>query len=81
MAAIRKNYEVSVQRGRFTAEGVAERVAKIHPQLDYAGFDSVDLVIEAVFENMELKKKVFADLAKIAKPRGDPCFEYFHPEH
>jgi 3-hydroxyacyl-CoA dehydrogenase len=70
MAAIRKNYEVSVQRGRFTAEGVAERVAKIHPQLDYAGFDSVDLVIEAVFENMELKKKVFADVAKIAKPEA-----------
>ena len=67
MAAIRKNYEVSVQRGRFTAEGVAERIAKIHPQLDYAGFDSVDLVIEAVFENMELKKRVFADLGKIAK--------------
>ncbi len=68
MAAIRRNYEVSVQRGRFTAEGVAERVSKIHPQLDYAGFDSVDLVIEAVFENMDLKKKVFADLAQIAKP-------------
>jgi 3-hydroxyacyl-CoA dehydrogenase len=68
MAAIRRNYEVSVQRGRFTAEGVAERVSKIHPQLDYAGFNSVDLVIEAVFENMDLKKKVFADLAKIAKP-------------
>lgn len=68
MAAIRKNYEVSVQRGRFTAETVAERIANIHPQTDDSGFDSVDLVIEAVFENMDLKKKVFAELAKIAKP-------------
>lgn len=68
MAAIRRNYDVSVQRGRFTPETVAERVAKIHPQLDYSGFESADLVIEAVFENMELKKKIFADLTKIAKP-------------
>ena len=68
MAAIRRNYEISVQRGRFSAESVAERVAKIRPQLDYDGFDSVELVIEAVFENMDLKKKVFADLGVIAKP-------------
>ena len=70
MAAIRKNYEISVQRGRFTPETVAERLAMIHPQTDYAGFDGVDLVIEAVFENMELKKKVFADLAKNTKPEA-----------
>jgi 3-hydroxyacyl-CoA dehydrogenase len=70
MAAIRKNYEVSVQRGRFTPEMVAERISNIHTQTDYAGFDGVDLVIEAVFENMELKKKVFADLAKATKPEA-----------
>ena len=68
MATIRKNYEVSVQRGRFTPEAVAERVGRIRPQTDYAGFEAVDLVIEAVFENMELKKKVFQELVKIAKP-------------
>ncbi|HYA63408.1 MAG TPA: 3-hydroxyacyl-CoA dehydrogenase NAD-binding domain-containing protein [Candidatus Sulfotelmatobacter sp.] len=68
MAAIRKNYDVSVQRGRFTAEAVADRLAKIHPQLDYSGFGNADLVIEAVFENMELKKKVFADLGRLTKP-------------
>jgi 3-hydroxyacyl-CoA dehydrogenase len=70
MAAIRKNYEVSVERGRFTPEAVAERIARIHTQTDYAGFDAVDLVIEAVFENMELKKKVFADLARATKPEA-----------
>jgi len=68
MAAIRKNYEISVQRGRFTPETVAVRMAMIQPQTDYAGFDGVDLVIEAVFENMELKKKVFADLANNTRP-------------
>jgi len=70
MAAIRKNYDFSVQRGRFTPEMVAQRIAKIHPQLDYSGFDSVDLVIEAVFENTELKKKVFSELTAIAKPEA-----------
>ena len=70
MAAIRKNYEVSVQRGRFTAETVAERIANIRAQTDYSGFDSVDLVIEAVFENLDLKKKVFAELVKIVKPEA-----------
>jgi len=68
MAAIRKNYEVSVERGRFTPEMAAERIGRIQAQTDYAGFDSVDLVIEAVFENMELKKKVFQELARATKP-------------
>jgi 3-hydroxyacyl-CoA dehydrogenase len=62
MAAIHHNYDVSVKRGRFTPEAVADRIAKIHPQLDYTGFDTADIVIEAVFENMELKKEVFRDL-------------------
>jgi 3-hydroxyacyl-CoA dehydrogenase len=62
MAAIRRNYDVSVKRGRFTPEAVADRIAKIHPQLDYAGFETADLVIEAVFENMETKKQVFSEL-------------------
>ncbi len=67
MAAIRRNYDTSVKRGRFTPEGVAERVARIHPQLDYAGFETADLVIEAVFENMETKKQVFSELTKRTK--------------
>jgi 3-hydroxyacyl-CoA dehydrogenase len=69
MDAIRKNYDVSVKRGRFTPEIVEQRIAQIHPQLNYDGFQDADLIIEAVFENMALKKKVFAELDKVAGPR------------
>jgi 3-hydroxyacyl-CoA dehydrogenase len=68
MARIRANYETSVKRGRFTAEEVDKRMALIHPQLDLAGFESADLIIEAVFENMALKKQVLQELDKVAKP-------------
>lgn len=68
IAAIRKNYESSVKKGRFTPEYVEERMALIHPQIDYSGFDSVDMIIEAVFENMALKKQIFTEIDKVAKP-------------
>ena len=68
MAAIQRNYDASVKRGRFTPGAVADRIARIHPQLDYTGFDTADLVIEAVFENMELKKHVFQELDTRTKP-------------
>ncbi|HEY7444006.1 MAG TPA: 3-hydroxyacyl-CoA dehydrogenase NAD-binding domain-containing protein [Vicinamibacterales bacterium] len=68
MATIRRNYETSVKRGRFTTAGVEERIASIHPQIDYDGCETADLVIEAVFESMALKKQVFADLDRVAKP-------------
>jgi 3-hydroxyacyl-CoA dehydrogenase len=54
MAAIRRNYDASVKRGRFSSEQVEQRIKMIRPQLDYAGFDSVDIVVEAVFENIRL---------------------------
>jgi len=69
LARIRGNYETSVKRGRFTADEVEQRISLIHPQLDYAGFESVDLILEAVFENMALKKQVLKELDGIAKPR------------
>ncbi len=65
---IRKNYDVSIKRGRFTAEGVEERMARIHSQLDYAGFDSADIIIEAAFEDMAIKKQIFAEIDAIAAP-------------
>ena len=68
MAAIRKNYERSMKSGRLTAQAAEERMARITPQVGWEGFDQADIVIEAVFESLALKKQVFAELDKIAKP-------------
>jgi 3-hydroxyacyl-CoA dehydrogenase len=68
IATIRRNYETSVKRGRFTPQEVEQRLALIHPQLDYAGFESADVIIEAVFESMALKKQIFTEIEAIARP-------------
>ncbi len=68
MATIRKNYDNSVKKGRFSQEIMDQRMALIHPKLGYDGFEQADLIIEAAFENMELKKRIFGELDKIAKP-------------
>jgi 3-hydroxyacyl-CoA dehydrogenase len=67
-ATIQKNYASSVQRGRFTQQFVDERLKLIHPTLNYDGFSQVDMVVEAVFEGMTLKKQVFGELDKVCKP-------------
>ncbi|MBL8210664.1 MAG: enoyl-CoA hydratase/isomerase family protein [Bryobacterales bacterium] len=67
VATIARNYANSVKRGRFSQAFVEERLKLIHPQLDYYNFGEVDIVVEAVFENMELKKHIFADVDKFAK--------------
>jgi 3-hydroxyacyl-CoA dehydrogenase len=68
MGKIRKNYASSVQRGRFTQAFVDERLQLITPVLNYAAFSEVDMVVEAVFEGMALKKTVFADLDRACRP-------------
>jgi 3-hydroxyacyl-CoA dehydrogenase len=68
IAAVRKNYEGSVKRGRFSKETMDQRMALIRPQLTYEDFEDADLIIEAVFENMALKREVFTAIDKIAKP-------------
>jgi 3-hydroxyacyl-CoA dehydrogenase len=68
VAAIRRNYAVSVTRGRFTEDGVSERMARITPQQDLTGFETADVIIEAVFEDMALKQQVFRDLDRVASP-------------
>jgi 3-hydroxyacyl-CoA dehydrogenase len=67
LAAIQKNYAASVERGRFTQEFVDQRRRLITPTLTYDGFSEVDLVIEAVFEGMSVKKEVFGELDRVCK--------------
>jgi len=66
LATVGKNYESSVKKGRFSQETMEQRLGLIEPRLAYDGFEEVDLIIEAVFENMALKKQVFAGIDKIA---------------
>jgi 3-hydroxyacyl-CoA dehydrogenase len=68
MGKIRKNYASSVQRGRITQEFMDERLRLITPVLNYDAFSHADMVVEAVFESMALKKSVFADLERASKP-------------
>src|SRR6267154_952162 len=70
LASIQKNYANSVKRGRFTQEFVDERFKFIKPTLDYGEFRKADLVIEAVFEGMALKKEVFTQVDRVCKPNA-----------
>ena len=62
IGTIRRHYEASVARGRLTPADVEERMARISPDTGDAALRSVDLVIEAVFENLALKRAVFEAL-------------------
>jgi 3-hydroxyacyl-CoA dehydrogenase len=68
MATITRNYSNSVKKGRFPQEVMDKRMALITPQLTYDGFEEADIITEAVFEGMELKKQIFGELDKLAKP-------------
>lgn len=65
---MRGNYERSVSRGRYSQEQADAYLAAVSGTLDYADIGSVDLVVEAVFENMAVKKDVFASLDRHCKP-------------
>jgi 3-hydroxyacyl-CoA dehydrogenase len=68
LATIQKNYANSVKRGRFTQQFMDERLKLIQPTLSYDDFANADMVIEAVFEGMALKKEVFSELDRVCKP-------------
>ena len=68
MATIRNNYANSVKKGRFSQAEMDRRMSLITPQLTWDGFENADIVVEAVFENMALKKSIFAELDRICKP-------------
>ena len=65
---MRKNYEASAAKGKLTAEQVGQAMGLLNPTLDFAALADCDLIIEAVYENMDVKKEVFGRLDKIAKP-------------
>ena len=68
LSTIRKNYANSVAKGRFSQAVMDERMALITPQLTYDGFEEADIIVEAVFEGMGLKKQVFREIDLVAKP-------------
>lgn len=65
---IRKNYEASAAKGRFKPEQVEAMMGILTPTLELADLADCDLIIEAVYENMDVKKEIFAKLDAIAKP-------------
>ena len=67
LGVIRKNYENSAKKGRFPMEEVEKRMGLLTGSLDMGSLADCDLVIEAVFENMDVKKDVFGKLDKIVK--------------
>jgi 3-hydroxyacyl-CoA dehydrogenase len=67
MAGIRKFYEGAVAKGRLKADEAQKRAALVTPSLEFKSAASADLVIEAVFEDLEVKKSVFRELDRVAR--------------
>jgi 3-hydroxyacyl-CoA dehydrogenase len=68
LATIRKNYENTMKKGKLTQAQLDERMKLVTPTLEYSAFNDADLVIEAVFESMDVKQQVFTTLDKVCKP-------------
>jgi|TARA_B100000959_G_scaffold272475_1_gene321834 3-hydroxyacyl-CoA dehydrogenase len=64
---IRKNYNITLQKGKMSEDQLEQRIGLISGTTDYTDISDVDLVIEAVFENLELKKEIFAKLDTVCK--------------
>src|SRR5204862_4539436 len=63
-----RNYEASAAKGKLTAEQVGKAMGLLSPTLDFDALADCDLIIEAVYENMDVKKEVFGRLDRIARP-------------
>lgn len=68
VAVIRRNYEATAAKGRLTAAQVESAINLLTPTLSLEGLGECDLIIEAVYENMDVKRELFARLDSIAKP-------------
>lgn len=68
LATIRQNYAASVARGRMVPAAVDEQLARITTQTTYDGFDEVDVIVEAAVEDLALKRRLFEELDRVARP-------------
>jgi 3-hydroxyacyl-CoA dehydrogenase len=68
MERIRNNYATSVKRGSLAQDEMERRLARIHPVAGYEDIADCDVIVEAVFERMDVKKPVFAKLDEVMKP-------------
>ncbi|MDR5779394.1 3-hydroxyacyl-CoA dehydrogenase NAD-binding domain-containing protein [Caballeronia sp. LZ065] len=68
LATIRRNYDAQVKKGKLTQQQVEERIALIRPTLSFTDLAQADLIIEAVFEELDVKQHVFRQLDEVAKP-------------
>lgn len=70
LATIGKALDRDVAKGRVTADQARQRLAGLSIHSDLGALASADLVVEAVYENLEVKRSVFADLERVAAPRA-----------
>ncbi|HXY74776.1 MAG TPA: 3-hydroxybutyryl-CoA dehydrogenase [Dehalococcoidales bacterium] len=68
LSTLKANLAKGVERGKMAKEQMDGIVSRIHPTMNMADFANCDIVIEAAVENLELKKKIFADLDKVCQP-------------
>ena len=70
LGIVRGNYEATVKKGRMSESDLDKCMGFISGTTDYSGVGEADLIVEAVFENMDLKKDIFGELDKVAKPNA-----------
>ena len=68
LATIRRNYASTVSKGKMSPDALERALALITPTTSYDGFESADIVVEAVFEDMALKRAAFAEIAQATRP-------------
>src|SRR5688572_20414200 len=68
LATMRAAVEAGVAKGKVTGEGAGRRLAMLETSLDFAALGACDLVVEAVFESMDVKREVFGKLDRVTKP-------------
>jgi 3-hydroxyacyl-CoA dehydrogenase len=68
LAAMEKNYQASAARGGLSKDDIARRLALVQPATDLAAVADADIIVEAVFEDMGVKREVFSTLDRLAKP-------------